>query len=195
MTAAASPRVFQPLGPMPRQLHDALEQLGVLPRLQQAADGLPDARSRLNYIAAKTGDAAEKVLALVDRAKAERHAISSTARRVADALRSDPMRALASGALLAFVQDVEASTSRIDRHLTDIVQAQDFHDLTGQVVAKVVALASELEESLVQLLVQAAPQRQAEPASLQGPVVDPQGRTDVVANQAEVDDLLANLGF
>jgi chemotaxis protein CheZ len=32
-------------------------------------------------------------------------------------------------------------------------------------------------------------------ASLQGPVVEPEGRTDVVTNQAQVDDLLASLGF
>ena len=65
--------------------------------------------------------------------------------------------------------------------------AQDFHDLTGQVVAKVVSLASELEDSLVKLLVQAAPPEQAqkvESAVLAGPVVSYEGRTDVVANQA-----------
>jgi chemotaxis protein CheZ len=76
--------------------------------------------------------------------------------------------------------------------------AQDFHDLTGQVVAKVVSLASELEDSLVKLLVQAAPPEQAqkvESAVLAGPVVSYEGRTDVVANQGEVDDLLASLGF
>jgi chemotaxis protein CheZ len=76
--------------------------------------------------------------------------------------------------------------------------AQDFHDLTGQVVAKVVALASELEDSLVKLLLQAAPAGQAQKIELgflNGPVVDPENRTDVVANQGEVDDLLASLGF
>ena len=76
--------------------------------------------------------------------------------------------------------------------------AQDFHDLTGQVVAKVVALANDLEGSLVKLLVQAAPPGQAqklEQASLNGPVINPEGRTDVVANQDEVDSLLASLGF
>ena len=75
---------------------------------------------------------------------------------------------------------------------TDIV-----HPSTGQVVAKVVSLASELEDSLVKLLVQAAPPEQAHKVeqSLHGPVVNPEGRTDVVANQSEVDDLLASLGF
>lgn len=195
---AASPEVFQQLGLITRQLHDTLTQLGVMPRLQQAANGLPDARSRLSYIAQKTGDAANKVLNSVDMAKAEHHGISDETRRIAAAIVRDPVKAVASGAVLNFVTDVEASTERIDRHLTDIMMAQDFHDLTGQVVAKVVALASDLEDSLVKLLVQAAPPEQAqrvESAILNGPVVNPEGRTDVVANQGEVDDLLASLGF
>ena len=198
MAAGASPEVFHQLGLITRQLHDTLTQLGVMPKLQQAADGLPDARSRLSYIAKKTGDAANKVLNLVDQAKAEHQRISSETRRIAASIVADPVKAVASGAVMNFVGDVESSTERIDRHLTDIMMAQDFHDLTGQVVAKVVSLASELEDSLVKLLVQAAPPEQAskvESAVLAGPVVSYEGRTDVVANQGEVDDLLASLGF
>ena len=198
MAAGASPEVFQQLGLITRQLHDTLTQLGVMPKLQQAADGLPDARSRLSYIAQKTGDAANKVLNLVDQAKAEHQRISSETRRIAASIVADPVKAVASGAVMNFVGDVESSTERIDQHLTDIMMAQDFHDLTGQVVAKVVSLASELEDSLVKLLVQAAPPEQAqkvESAVLAGPVVSFEGRTDVVANQGEVDDLLASLGF
>ncbi len=196
--AGASPEVFHQLGMITRQLHDTLSQLGVMPRLQAAAEGLPDARSRLSYIARKTGDAANKVLNSVDMAKAEHLSISAETRRIAKAIISDPVKAVATGAVLNFVGDVEAATARIDAHLTDIMMAQDFHDLTGQVVAKVVALASDLEDSLVKLLVQAAPAEQAravEAAVLQGPVVNPEGRTDVVADQGEVDDLLASLGF
>ena len=195
---AASPEVFHELGRITRQLHATLTQLGVMPKLQQAADGLPDARSRLNYIAQKTAAAADKVLNSVDGAKAEHAAISGETRRVAKAIVADPVRAVASGALMNFVEDVEARTARIDAHLTDIMLAQDFHDLTGQVVAKVVGLASELEESLVKLLVQAAPPGAVpkfENAPLNGPVVNPEGRSDVVQNQGEVDDLLASLGF
>ena len=170
----------------------------MIPKLQAAAEGLPDARSRLNYIAEKTGAAAEKVLNSVDRAKADHAHIIEQTRRIAAALVADPVKAVASGAVLNFVTDVEATTARIDAHLTDIMMAQDFHDLTGQVVAKVVTLAGDLEDSLVKLLVQAAPPEQVqkvEPNLLQGPVVDATGRTDVVANQGEVDDLLASLGF
>jgi len=194
---AASPEVFQQLGAITRQLHDTLVQLGVIPKLQIAAEGLPDARSRLNYIAEKTGAAAEKVLNSVDCAKADHAHIIEETRRIAAAIVADPVKAVASGSILNFVTEVEQTTARIDNHLTDIMMAQDFHDLTGQVVAKVVALASELEDSLVRLLVQAAPPDQAQKVEqhLQGPVVDAAGRTDVVSNQGEVDDLLASLGF
>jgi chemotaxis protein CheZ len=197
MAAGASPEVFKQLGQITRQLHDTLTQLGVMPRLQQAADGLPDARSRLSYIAKKTAEAANKVLNSVDHAKAEHGRIASETRRIADAMLTDPVRAVASGAVMNFVTDVEAATARIDAHLTDIMMAQDFHDLTGQVVAKVVMLATDLEDSLVKLLLQAAPTEHAHvvEAELNGPVVNPEGRTDIVKDQGEVDDLLASLGF
>jgi chemotaxis protein CheZ len=193
-----SPEVFQQIGSITRLLHDTMQQLGVMPRLQVAAEGLPDARSRLNYIANKTAEAAHKVLNSVDEAKADHAAISAATREIARAIVADPVRAVASGAVLNFAQEVEQRTSRIDAHLTDIMMAQDFHDLTGQVVAKVVTLASDLEDSLVKLLVSVVPPEQREkvdPGVLHGPVVDPSGRTDVVTNQGEVDDLLASLGF
>ncbi|MBC7993329.1 MAG: protein phosphatase CheZ [Rhizobacter sp.] len=198
--AAASPEVFQQLGLITRQLHDTLHQLGVMPKLQNAANNLPDARSRLNYIAEKTGAAANKVLNSVDQAKVEHNMIAAETRRIVAAIVADPVKAVASGSVMNFVSDVEAATARIDQHLTDIMMAQDFHDLTGQVVTKVVSLAADLEDSLVKLLVQAAPPEAVKviehsTATLNGPVVNPEGRTDVVANQTEVDDLLASLGF
>jgi len=197
-TLAVSPEVFQQLGSITRLLHDTMQQLGVMPKLQTATEGLPDARSRLSYIATKTAAAAEKVLNSVDQAKAEHKSISDSTRAIAAQLVADPVKAVASGAVLNFVNEVESSTSRIDDHLTDIMMAQDFHDLTGQVVAKVVTLANDLEDSLVKLLIQVVPEgvrEQVDPNVLNGPVVNPEGRTDVVSNQGEVDDLLASLGF
>jgi chemotaxis protein CheZ len=193
-----SPEVFQQIGSITRLLHDTMSQLGVMPKLQIATDGLPDARSRLTYIATKTAEAANKVLNSVDQAKADHVYITEATRSIAAALVANPVKAVASGAVLNFVQDVEARTARIDNHLTDIMMAQDFHDLTGQVVAKVVTLANDLEDSLVKLLVSIVPPDQREkvdPNVLHGPVVNPEGRTDVVSNQGEVDDLLASLGF
>jgi len=196
--AAVSPEVFQQIGTITRLLHDTMQQLGVMPKLQLATDGLPDARSRLTYIATKTAEAANKVLNSVDKAKADHAEITTATRELAAAILADPVRAVASGAVLNFVRDVEERTARIDQHLTDIMLAQDFHDLTGQVVAKVVTLANDLEDSLVKLLVSVVPPDQREkvdPSVLHGPVVNAEGRSDVVSNQGEVDDLLASLGF
>lgn len=193
-----SHEVYQQIGSITRLLHDTLQQVGVMPKLQLATEGLPDARSRLTYIASKTAEAANKVLNSVDHAKVEHAAISAATRDIATAIVNDPVRAVASGAVLNFAQDVETRTARIDAHLTDIMMAQDFHDLTGQVVAKVVRLANDLEDSLVKLLLQVVPPDQREkvdPNVLNGPVVNAEGRTDVVTNQGEVDDLLASLGF
>nr|WP_316640376.1 protein phosphatase CheZ [uncultured Roseateles sp.] len=197
MAAQASPEVFNQLGHITRQLHDTLQHLGVMPKLQEATEGLPDARSRLSYIAKKTGEAAEKVLNSVDLAKSEHGRISEQTRAMAAAILADPVKAVASGSVFNFVAEVEARTAAIDQHLTDIMMAQDFHDLTGQVVARVVKLAGDLEDSLVKLLVQAVPPEQAHKVEmvLQGPVVVHEGRTDVVKDQSEVDDLLASLGF
>jgi chemotaxis protein CheZ len=199
-TREASPsEIFVQVGTITRLLHDTLAQLGVMPQLQQAANGLPDARSRLMYIAAKTAAAADKVLNSVDEAKAQQAHIACATRELAARLTADPVRAVASGAVLNFVSEVEDSTTKIDQHLTDILLAQDFHDLTGQVVAKVVSLANDLECSLLKLLVQVMPPEQRERAEqtivLNGPVVQPEGRGDVVTNQEQVDDLLASLGF
>lgn len=195
---ASTTEVFLQIGTLTRLLHDTLSQVGVMPTLQQAADGLPDARSRLTYIADKTAAAANRVLNSVDQAKAEHERIAEQTRQLAASLTADPVRAVASGAVLNFVEDVEAATGRIDQHLTDIMLAQDFHDLTGQVVQKVVRLANDLEDSLLKLLVQVIPEEQlgkVEASFLNGPVVNPEGRQDVVTNQEQVDDLLASLGF
>ncbi len=190
--------VHQQLGEMARHLHDAMAQLGLMPKLGELTDSLPDARSRLTYIAVKTGAAAERVLNLVDQAKFEQSYIAAEARRMGQEALADAASRDAAASLAAFVGDIEAATARVDQHLTNIMIAQDFHDLTGQVVAKVVKLAGDIEDQLLKLLIQTAPAghvQRVDPSLLHGPVVDPEGRPDAVSSQEQVDDLLASLGF
>lgn len=194
----ASDQMFQQLGAITRQLHDALKELGYADKLKGTVEQLPDAQSRLSYIARLTGEAAEKVLNHVDGAKTEQSQIVQRGRQLSDTITRVPGLAKAMPELLEWSQDVVAQAEQTDTRLTEIMLAQDFHDLTGQVVAKVVTLANDLEDSLVKLLVQVVPPDQREKVDLSllhGPVVDTEGRTDVVANQGEVDDLLASLGF
>ena len=198
----AGAEVHQSIGVLTRQLHDALSGLGLTDKVKTWAGELPDAKSRLSYIARLTGDAAEKVLNQVDQAKAQHDFIASETRRIAALIVKDPVAAVAKGHVMNFLTDVEGATLQADQHLTEIMMAQDFHDLTGQVIAKVVILAANIEEQLVQLLIQTAPPVAAikvpvgeNRSALSGPVVDPEGNPDVVTRQSEVDDLLASLGF
>jgi len=101
-------------------------------------------------------------------------------------------------AVSRFNDEMDQFSNRMDGLLTDIMLAQDFQDLTGQVISSVVALAQGIEDDLVKLLLSLAerdPRGQSQPADLAGPVIDAASRTDVVQSQGEVDDLLASLGF
>jgi chemotaxis protein CheZ len=190
--------VFQRIGLLTRKLHDALQQLGYDKQIEDSLGALPDAKSRLGYIARLTGEAAEKVLNTVDAAQAQQEALVVEAGQVEELLKRDPVGAVARGDVLHFIDHVKANAQRTGAQLTDIMMAQDFHDLTGQTVRKVVDMASSLEESLVKLLLETTPPEQrtrAETGFLNGPVVDAEKRADVVANQAQVDDLLESLGF
>jgi chemotaxis protein CheZ len=190
--------VFQRIGLLTRKLHDALQQLGYDKQIEDSLGALPDAKSRLGYIARLTGEAAEKVLNTVDAAQAQQEALVIEAGQVEELLKRDPVGAVARGDVLQFIDHVKANAQRTGAQLTDIMMAQDFHDLTGQTVRKVVDMASSLEESLVKLLLETTPPEQrtrVETGFLNGPVVDADKRADVVANQAQVDDLLESLGF
>ena len=196
--AAQHPEVLTQIGLITRQVHDALHQLGVMPKLKEAASGLPDARSRLTYIAEKCGDTANRVLNSVEQAKAEQASMAKAAAALRGAIGSGMAASPDAAGVFALLDEIDAARDRTNAHLTDIMMAQDFHDLTGQVVAKVVSLALIVEDGLVALLRQAAvdePVRKVDSGILNGPVVNPAGRSDVVANQGEVDDLLASLGF
>lgn len=199
---ATGPDVHHKIGHLTRQLHDTLSQLGLTAKLQGTAEELPDARSRLSYIARLTGEAAEKVLNRVDQAKNQQEHVSSETQRVTALLVKDPVAAVAKGHIMNYLTDVDQASRDIGQHLTEIMMAQDFHDLTGQVIARVVNLANNIEEQLVQLLIQTAPPaaipKMATAESgpiLDGPVVNPEGNPDVVTSQSQVDDLLASLGF
>ena len=205
-----NPDIHHSIGALTRQLHNALQALGLTDKFKGLAGELPDAKSRLSYISRLTGEAAEKVLNRVDLAKADHALILAQTRAMSQRLDAAPATMPSSTELQAFLASVEGTTRRADGHLTEIMMAQDFHDLTGQVIAKVVTLAANVEEQLVQLLIQTAPaDAVTKPAhaaaasevpapyqpALSGPVMSPQDNPDVVSGQSEVDDLLASLGF
>lgn len=153
----ASAIVHLKIGQLSRQLHDSLNALGFADGLKTVAGELPDAKSRLSYISRLTSEAAEKVLNRVDLAKADHQFMLAEARNLVQSLKKDPVAAVATGKVMNFLEDMENVTNRADQHLTEIMMAQDFHDLTGQVIARVVTLTASIENQLIQLLVHTAP--------------------------------------
>jgi chemotaxis protein CheZ len=197
------------IGQLTRTLHNALRELGYDRELIEARDHLPDARDRLAYIARVTGEAAEKVLNAVDRARTVQQELSeqagslrnrwrAVARYVVDGKACTPAGKQLIDETCEFFSGVGGQADRSNAILTDIMMAQDFHDLTGQVIHRVVELAQSLEEQLVRLLIETSPPDQRprlEASRLEGPVVSAKIREDAVVDQRGVDDLLASLGF
>lgn len=197
--------VFNRLGHLARQLHESLRELGVDKLLEDSARQIPDARQRLAYIAKMTEKAASRVLNATDIARPLQDGLivrsEGLSRRwekmFANELSVDEFKLLASDTR-SFFKQAPSSLKMTNEQLTEIMMAQDFQDLTGQVIKKVVDLVQGLESQLLNLLVEAIPeQRRAVAAEglLNGPVVSTVGRTDIVEDQSQVDSLLESLGF
>jgi chemotaxis protein CheZ len=199
------------IGHMTRALHDSLRGLGLDKLIEKAASDIPDARDRLDYVARLSEDAAQKVLNATDAAGPLQDQISGDARQLsaswasllaagsagaAGSADSQHWRALAQQTIAA-LDGAANGSSQTKAHLMEIMMAQDFQDLTGQVIKKVTVIAQNLEQQLVQMLIDFAPEqlkKESENGLLNGPQIDP-GRDGVVADQEQVDDLLDSLGF
>jgi chemotaxis protein CheZ len=198
--------VFNRLGHLARQLHDSLRGLGVDKLLEDTAQHvIPDARQRLQYIAQMTEQAASRVLNAADIAKpvqdeliARSEAMSKRWDKMfANQLSVDEFKMLAADTRTYFAEAPPKLKITNDQ-LMEIMMAQDFQDLTGQVIKKIVDVVQNMETQLLALLIEAMPeQRKAEAPEglLNGPVISAAGRSDVVTSQAQVDDLLESLGF
>ncbi len=198
--------VFNRIGHMARTLHDTLGQLGYDKLVEQTVTALPDAKDRLAYVANLTEQAACRVLNATDIAGPLVDDIENAAaalgerwdKAFANQLGVVEFKQLAEETRAYLKDQLPTKTRATHAQLTEIMMAQDFQDLTGQVIKKVVALAQDLEAGLMGALLDVLPEtrRTEEVASLMnGPVVNAEGRTDVVVNQEQVDDLLDSLGF
>jgi chemotaxis protein CheZ len=201
----AQEEVLARVGQMTRTLHDNLRGLGFDKLLAKAAHDIPDARDRLDYVAKMTEQAAQRVLTATELASPIQDRIEEGAGSIsrdwqsamATAFSEQQYRALAERTM-AYLDETRGGAAVTKQQLMDVMMAQDFQDLTGQVIRKVTELAQSIEQQLVQLLVDYSPadvRREASNGLLNGPQINPTASTDVVSNQGQVDDLLESLGF
>jgi len=198
-----SSQLFDRLGHIVRQLHDSLRELGYDRSLSDIATEVTDATDRLEYIATLTEQAANKVLNSIDEAMPVQDQLIARAKDVDSRwaqlfdgkLGVEEFKVLAQdsrGFATAVAEAGEAEKAR----LMQIMMAQDFQDITGQIIKKVVGITQKLERELAQLLVETAPQ--SHKGKEKEKVVDLLAGPAVPASamaQTDVDDLLADLGF
>ncbi|WP_349573374.1 protein phosphatase CheZ [Azotobacter salinestris] len=210
--------LIQRIGQLTRMLRDSMRELGLDKEIEKAAQAIPDARDRLGYIAAMTEQAADRALNAVDRAQPIQDELARGAKELDErwqAWFADPMELDQAKALVtdtrAYLAEVPRQTQATQSQLLEILMAQDFQDLTGQVIKKMMEVIQEIEHQLVQVLIDSVPdgdeqavlkrlaEAEWEPVDdhkklLNGPQIKPTPG-EAVASQDQVDDLLAQLGF
>lgn len=212
--------LFEEVGRLTRRIHNAIVNFHIDMRLDSAAKDelsrMADATDRLNYVIRLTEGAANKTMDGVEQSAPMAKNIANTAaelhkewgRLMRREMKPEEFRNLYKK-IDAYLVDTEREANDLHSNLSEMLLAQDYQDLTGQVIKRVITLVQEVEASLVDLVRMASTVEElaglaANDAESQetvldeqpeGPVINSEQREDVVANQDEVDDLLSSLGF
>ena len=202
--------LFAEIGKLTRQLHDSLMNFQLDSRLNDLATAdIPDAKERLNYVISRTEDAANKTMDAVESIFPVVDTISQKVDAVNPQWQKLMNNRIELSEFKALCLDIDSllvttgtETAKMHALMTDVLMAQDFQDLTGQVIRKVIDLVREVEDSLINMLTAfgiSSDQKEAEKKLgdnlVEGPIVNKDERDDVVNDQDDVDDLLSSLGF
>ena len=192
------------IGQLTRQMRESIRELGLDKGIAKVAEAIPDARDRLGYIAQMTERAAERALNAIDVAQPIQDGLSSDAKALTkrwDAWFEHPVELDAARELVldnrAYLAAVPKQVNATNAQLMEIMMAQDFQDLTGQVIKKMMHVIQDMDTQLLQLLIDNAPpeKRHDTPHGLLHGPQTVAGLPDAVDGQDQVDDLLASLGF
>jgi chemotaxis protein CheZ len=201
--------LFKEVGQLTRQLHDSLASFALDDQLTDLTDkGIPDAKERLNYVIQMTDEAANKTLNAIDEVLPITAEMEKKSLELSEKWRKFMSRELSladfkkmSGEITEFLDSSCKNTKFVHEKANEIVLAQSFQDLTGQIIKKVIGLVQNVEDSLVELVRIAGPQEKTseeaekEKGKLEGPAVPGVVVEGAVNSQDEVDDLLSSLGF
>lgn len=202
--------LFQELGKLTREFHDALNSFRLDSRLAKiAGEEIPDAKERLSFVIQKTEEAAnttlnviEEVIPICERVGTETDTLSEKWERFTSRdMDAQEFREL-SKEISGFMASVGNDIGKVKSGLNDVLMAQDFQDITGQIISRVITLVGDLEDGLVNLIrISGAAQDDTkneskdDPSKLDGPQVPGLESDTAVSGQDEVDDLLSSLGF
>lgn len=194
--------VVQRIARLTRMLRESMRELGLDHAIKDAAQSIPDARERLSYVGRMTEQAANRVLNAAEQVQPLQEELATDATVLRDRwIQADEKGdSLEQAELIAdtrqFLQDIPNKAQQTQENLMEIIMAQDFQDLTGQVINGMLGVIGSLETELVQVLVDSVPpeKREETESLINGPAIDTSA-DNVLAAQDEVDDLLSSLGF
>jgi len=207
LTSIRETELYQDMGKLTRELHDAISNFGIDDSISLMAEkSIPDARERLNYVISKTDEAANKTLEAVEESIPVCSELSQQASELHNSWEQFTRRELSADQFRALSKDITGFFDKtkgligVKDNLTEVLLAQEYQDLTGQIIKKVINLVEEVENKLVGLIkLTGAPQVSSKEddsaSSLDGPPVPSIQHKDTVSGQDEVDDLLSSLGF
>lgn len=198
--------LFQEVGRLTRELHEAINSFLLTAEMSTIAHiDIPDASERLNYVITMTEKSANDSLSAVEAGLPLADKLMSQAKEITRQLDSAGIVAsdvegltVLSDDLRVFLGLVETNSGKLHKKLSEIMVAQGFQDLTGQIIRRVIGLVQEVEERLVQLVRISGvkpPVKAEEKGKLEGPVIPGLDQGDVMESQDDVDDLLSSLGF
>lgn len=200
--------LFREVGRLTRELHEAINGFLLDAKIADIAQReIPDASERLNYVIEMTEKSANTTLNAVEISLPLANELEDKSAKLSEEwdkfkgkqLSVEDFRVLSSD-LSAFLDAATSHSKELHKNLSDVLLAQDFQDLTGQIIRKVITLVTDIEDKLVQLVRISGsklPDKKYESPSekLEGPVVPGVEQGDVVQGQDDVDDLLSSLGF
>lgn len=208
-----SVELFAEVGKLTRQLHDSLNTFQLDPRISNLAnEDIPDAQTRLMYVIETTENAANTTMDAVESSMPIAEKLHEGIAKVLPEWKKLMTRQLQLGEfkslcyeLDTLLEESSVETEKLNSLLTEVLMAQGYQDLTGQVIRRVIELVKEVEDNLVSMLTMFGTNevsesvnksdKQSDKVKAEGPIIDADSRDDVVSGQDDVDDLLSSLGF
>jgi len=211
LTQSSESELFHEVGKLTRELHEAMSNFNVDSRLVDLTENdMPNTRDRLNYVITTTEEAAHKTLGFIDQTLPLATELKQTADNIDKSWHRFRMKEMTvdefrnlSKEIEVYLPEVKQHSEQIHANLSEMMMAQGFQDLTGQVIRQVIELVEEVEGNLVRLVKIAGQHtddnkpsdKKVDPIKAEGPQINAQDNPNVVNDQDEVDDLLSSLGF
>lgn len=208
LTTVRESGLFKDIGKLTRELHDSISSFHLDVKFSQFTEtDIPDAKERLNYVIDMTDKSAHRTLTAVentlpiagDLKDSSTHLVNEWKRFLARNMPYEEFKPF-SKKIGTFLEKVENDSDQLKEKLSEVLMAQDFQDLTGQIIRRVISLVTDVEDNLVNLIKITGGQKiegnLEDKDILEGPILPEQKKDKTyVAGQDEVDDLLSSLGF